>query len=52
MKLRPKKQHADISPVCYRQGRIWYTKAIERRLFFILTLVMLVAGILFKVGVI
>ena len=35
-----------------RSGRIWFSAETERRFYFILTLIMLVAGILYKMGVI
>lgn len=35
-----------------RDGRLWFTREAERRFYFILTVIMLVAGILYKTGVI
>ena len=35
-----------------RDGRIYFSRQTERKLFFILTLVMLVVGILYRLGVI
>ncbi len=32
-------------------GRLYFTRATERRIFFVLTLLMLAAGILMKLGV-
>ncbi len=34
-----------------KDGRIYFSRAVERKLFFGLTLVMLLLGILFKLGV-
>ena len=51
MESKSKGWLADTFPVRFRRGRIWYTKEIERRVFFLLTLIMLVAGILYKLGV-
>ncbi|WP_319526722.1 hypothetical protein [uncultured Desulfosarcina sp.] len=35
-----------------RDGRLWFTREAERRFYFVLTMIMLVAGILYKTGVI
>ncbi len=35
-----------------RSGKIWFSASTERRFYFFLTLIMLVAGILYKMGVI
>ncbi|MBC2710695.1 MAG: hypothetical protein HGJ94_06755 [Desulfosarcina sp.] len=51
MKQIENDHHSNSSPVCFRRGRIWYTKETERRVCFALTLIMLVAGILYKTGV-
>jgi hypothetical protein len=32
-------------------GRIWFTAEAERRIYFFLTMAMLVAGVLYKIGV-
>jgi len=37
--------------VCYRDGRFYFTKEAERSFYFILTLIMLVAGIFYKSGI-
>ncbi|GAB6908222.1 hypothetical protein JCM12296A_40610 [Desulfosarcina cetonica] len=37
--------------VCFRDGRFWFTREAERRFYFILTLLMLGFGILYKAGV-
>jgi hypothetical protein len=37
----------------FRQGsRIWFTRENERRFYFYLTIIMLIIGILYKIGVI
>ena len=33
-------------------GRLWFTREDERRFYFVLTLIMLIVGILYKIGVI
>jgi hypothetical protein len=39
-------------PKLIRQGsRIWFSKAAERRFYFILTMIMLAIGILYKTGI-
>ena len=38
--------------VCYKNGKIYYSKDAEKKLFFILTIMMLLAGILVKAGII
>ncbi len=35
----------------YENGRVYFTKETERAFYFVLTLVMLVAGILYKTGI-
>jgi hypothetical protein len=35
-----------------RDGRIYFSRQTERKLFFILTLVMLVVGVLYRLGVV
>lgn len=35
-----------------QDGRVWFTREAERRFYFILTMIMLAAGFLYKVGVI
>jgi hypothetical protein len=37
--------------LCYQNGRLYFTKQAERSFYFILTLVMLVAGVLYKSGI-
>lgn len=37
-------------PFAQEKGITYYTKAMERRVFFILTIVMLVLGIVYKLG--
>jgi hypothetical protein len=40
-------------PLLVRQdGRVWFTREAERRFYFVLTMIMLVVGILYKTGVI
>lgn len=41
-----------IKSLCYKDGRFYFTKEAERSFYFILTLIMLVAGILYKSGII
>jgi hypothetical protein len=36
---------------CYRDGRFYFTKEAERSFYFILTLIMLAAGVLYKTGI-
>lgn len=38
-------------PMIYADGRFYFTKEAERSFYFILTLLMLVAGICYKTGV-
>jgi hypothetical protein len=39
-------------PKRIRQGsRLWFSKAAERRFYFILTMIMLAIGILYKTGI-
>jgi hypothetical protein len=39
-------------PKPIRQGsRLWFSKAAERRFYFILTMIMLAIGILYKTGI-
>ena len=38
-------------PVHYEKGRIYFTRRMERRVFFGLTLIMLGAGMLYKLGI-
>jgi hypothetical protein len=40
----------DIKEVRYKHGRFYFTRAVERKLFFFLTLAMLAAGVMFKAG--
>jgi len=35
-----------------KDGRIWFTREAERRFYFVLTMIMLAVGILYKAGVI
>jgi hypothetical protein len=37
--------------VQYENGRFYFTKETERSFYFVLTLIMLVAGILYKTGI-
>ena len=36
--------------IVIQAGRSWFTREMERRFYFILTVIMLTAGILFKLG--
>ena len=37
--------------ICYRDGRFYFTKQTERSFFFVLTIIMLIAGVLYKTGI-
>ncbi|WP_373500702.1 hypothetical protein [Desulfococcus sp.] len=39
-----------VKPVQQEGGVTYYTKTMERRVFFILTIVMLILGVLYKFG--
>lgn len=39
------------SKICYRDGRFYFTKESERTFYFILTIIMLAAGVLYKTGI-
>jgi hypothetical protein len=34
-----------------QDGRLWFTREAERQFYFILTVIMLILGILYKIGV-
>jgi hypothetical protein len=38
------------APVYYRDGKLYITKVFERKLFFVLTLVMMIWGVFIKIG--
>ena len=38
-------------PIHYDRGRIYFTRRMERKVLFVLTLFMLGAGILYKLGI-
>lgn len=40
----------DPKEIRYEHGRFYFTRSVERKLFFFLTLAMLVAGVMFKAG--
>ena len=44
-------QEPKAGPVGFRRSRIGFTKETERRVFFTMTVIMLVAGVLYKTGV-
>ncbi|GBC60553.1 hypothetical protein DENIS_1510 [Desulfonema ishimotonii] len=45
------KQKGNLSKyMTVRDGRIYFTRDAERNFYFILTLIMMVAGILYKLG--
>jgi hypothetical protein len=48
IKTAPKPGRAFIR----RDGRIYFSRQTERKLFFILTLIMLVLGLLYRLGVV
>lgn len=35
-----------------KDGRIWFTREAERRVYFVLTVIVLAIGVLYKLGVI
>ena len=37
-------------PLIFENGKIYFSKENERRFYFLLTLIMLLAGVLYKVG--
>ncbi len=37
-------------PLIFENGKIYFSKETERKFYFLLTLIMLIAGILYKVG--
>lgn len=37
--------------ILYQDGRLYFSKETERKFYFILTMIMLVAGILYKTGI-
>ena len=43
-------ENSAVKPIQQEGGVTYYTKAMERRVFFILTIVMLILGILYKIG--
>lgn len=47
----PKNDKNRKPAVHYENGRFYFTKETERSFYFILTLMMLVAGILYKTGI-
>jgi hypothetical protein len=38
------------APVYYRDGKIYITKGFERKLFFVLTVMMMIWGVFAKIG--
>lgn len=48
--MDPKDETGKAKPVIQEGGVTYYTKTLERRVFFILTIVMLVLGVLYKLG--
>ncbi|MEA3231340.1 MAG: hypothetical protein U9Q05_06260 [Thermodesulfobacteriota bacterium] len=37
-------------PLIFENGKVYFSKETERKFYFLLTLIMLLAGILYKVG--
>ncbi len=37
--------------ICYKDGRFYFTKQAERSFFFVLTIIMLVVGVFYKIGI-
>ena len=52
MKTETMDDDAHKPVLIHRSGRIWFSKETERRFYFVLTLLMLGTGILYKLGVI
>ena len=46
-----KNSESNKKSICYRGGRFYFTKQAERSFFFVLTIIMLVAGVLYKTGI-
>lgn len=46
-----KTKNARKKLIVYKEGKFYFTKEAERTFFFILTIIMLTAGILFKLGI-
>ena len=46
-----KNSESNKKSICYRDGRFYFTKQAERSFFFVLTIIMLVAGVLYKTGI-
>lgn len=38
-------------PFCYHEGRLYFSRQLERRVFFFMTVAMLVWGLLEKIGI-
>jgi len=47
----PKQDESQKNRICYRDGKFYFTRKSERTFYFILTMIMLVAGILYKTGI-
>lgn len=45
------KGEATAKPMVYREGRLYFTRRMERRIFFGLTLLMLAWGVLVRLGI-
>lgn len=46
-----KQDEINQKSICYQDGRFYFTKQAERSFFFILTIIMLIAGVLYKTGI-
>ena len=51
MKKKVASSRSGMHPVIFHRGKIRYSRTTERRIFFILTLIMMISGILYKIGV-
>ena len=51
-KSQDRRRIAASSTIAYKSGRIYFSAALERKVFFLLTLAMLLYGILSKLGIV
>ncbi len=51
MRRKDERTMAKRPQLMEKAGRLWFTREAERRFYFILTLIMLVVGMLYKTGV-
>lgn len=50
MHAHPEKEDKKIGPLRLSEGRIYFSRQSERRFYFFLTVIMLLAGIGYKIG--